>query len=355
VHPLGGCFSVPGPGQIIEIIELGIYLKRLAGVSGLEQVVTDMKEHYASGLLQLAYAYRFLRLGVSNLELEPSAGAGKKADIGFELVGKPYLVECYIPRLMFRDSSVELYHSFDKIGKGLRNGSARVCIRLKRTIDASDRKRIESLAIKAARDLGDAPSVQVVDDAVHMTITRITPDEVESDFRREDWFQKPAREGHPDWGIKCELVSRKDLKRLREASGDVKAIPASSFLVWQAPEEKREIPLEERICSLEKKIGRKSPQVRRSDSPGRIVVVSIPEAREMSHDSVRVIRELHGRLMRKHPDMSAIIITYRGWMDIHRHKHSLFLLEGFGPYPLPAGTFEKLRDIEQADHLQDWR
>ncbi len=92
-HPVLDGLATAGPSQCVELLELAVYLKRLVGVRNLERVVKAMRKQYAPGFLQLAYAYRFLKVGATGMILEPSAESGRLADIACNLLGRRYLVE----------------------------------------------------------------------------------------------------------------------------------------------------------------------------------------------------------------------------------------------------------------------
>ena len=120
-HPLGNYLAVSGPRDIVDILELAVYIRRLWNVPRLMDVLNSMKEDYGPGYMQLAYAYRLVRAGASNIQLEPEAEGGRKADIYFELSGVPYLVECYIPQVEHEDSSQELQYSVEPIFRAIRS------------------------------------------------------------------------------------------------------------------------------------------------------------------------------------------------------------------------------------------
>lgn len=353
VHPLGSYFGIAGESQIVSIFELAVYLKRLATVRNLPQVIESMKEKWGPGLLQLAYAYRFLQSGATDLELEPDAEDGRKADIFFRVDGFPYLVECYIPRIQYRDTSVELLHSFDRIREVVAGKPTRISIRLRRSIDAKDRKRMEGEIIKAIREGGTRKVIEIEDDALTVRIERVTSEEIEHDIPRPESGGQAY--GNADWGEKSNLVPRSRVGEIRYR--DVPEQAASSILVWQAAEEKRPIPLHERIEELNKKIRKKLAQTRRADNPRRMVVVEIPEASRADQETVRLAQDLQATILAKHDRFAALLLTYRLWTRQKRYKYALYFLEGRPEYCLPSGIFDGLKAHEAnpgKDVLQDW-
>ena len=80
-------------------MELAIYLKQLFQVAGLHDVIRSSlraNNKFNSALLQLAWAYRFRKLG-AEIQLEPPAASGQ-GDILITWRNKKYTVECYIEK-----------------------------------------------------------------------------------------------------------------------------------------------------------------------------------------------------------------------------------------------------------------
>jgi hypothetical protein len=98
-HPLAGMFLVPGETQIRAMFELGIYLKELALVPCLNDVMRQLKnkDDFENTLIQLAYGFRFSKIGATDLAFEPDVDDGRKADILFKFDGQQYLAECFRP------------------------------------------------------------------------------------------------------------------------------------------------------------------------------------------------------------------------------------------------------------------
>ncbi len=359
-HPLGNYFAVSGPSDIVNILELAIYIKKLANVPRIADVLKSMKEDYGPGYLQLAFAYRFMRAGALNIELEPEAAHGRKADISFELSGTSYLVECFTPLINDQNTSQELLYSVGPIFDAIRSAGARierVCIRLKRPIIASDRKRIERATVNAIQELGDRQLIEAHDEAAEISVEDISNMTVDADFPEPS--RRPA--GDADWAICEEQVSKDQIQEVR--LGKSVGMLKSRILVWRAIEEKRAVLLEERVEELVEKIDAKLAQTHREDDPRRIVVVSIPEALAedydalhlAEYDSERLMNELHRRLMTKHDRVATLIFVMRVWTTKKRSQYRGFFLLGEEKYTLPDDFVNKLQELEgEADTLQDW-
>lgn len=359
-HPLGTCFAVAGPTDIVEILELAVYIKRLARVPRLDVVVRAMRDRYGPGLLQLAYAYRFQRLGATSLELEPEAAGGRYADISFELSGAPYLVECYIPEVKHEDSSQELQYStktiFDALGQRA-NRLARVCIRLRRPINAEDRKRIQQVTVGAIRTMGDRALVEVQDEAAAISIEDISDMTTDTDFPRPGQPRGSSARLYGDafWGMSEESVAVGEIPAIRRGAASAPK-PSNRVFVWRASEEEIPQPFEARVKELVEKISDKLAQTRRDDDTRRIVVASIPEAVDPDSGARRLVRSVYDRLLPKHRGVAAVVLTARVWTTAKRHQYRGFVLFGEEGQRLPIDSFNRLQELEgEADILQDWR
>lgn len=352
-HPLGIAFGL-GEAGVVQLLELAVYIKKLIRVPKLDVVLKEMKVGYFHSLLQLAYAYRFQKAGASDLEFEPDAEGGRKADIFFALDGRPQLIECYTPHTRYQNTSRELEHSVDAIFRAITSGMRRICIRLKRPINALDRKRIERITVSAIGRMGDAPKMEVEDDLVLVSIEAITEEAGRNDFPEPGQPGPMKLYGDADWGINQQLAYPDEIPALRLGQGARK--PLSRIFVWQAPAEKTKQTFGDRLEELEKKIGAKLPQTRRNDEPGRILVVSLQEAHEEDEESTALLQEIHSRLVKKHKRMAAVILTDHVWTVENRHHFIGRLLPGGEGYSLSEATFARMTLQEESeDILQDWR
>jgi hypothetical protein len=140
-------------------------------------------------------------------------------------------------------------------------------------------------------------------------------------------------------------------------------LSASRLLVWRAPQEKRAVPFGERVEELVEKVGAKLAQTRREDEPRRIVVVTIPEALAedydalhlTEYDSVRLMDEIHRRLVAKHDRVATLMFVIRVWTSMKRNQYRGFFLLGEEQYAVPDEFIDKLQELDgQTDFLQDW-
>lgn len=355
-HPLADCFTIAGESQIAEVLELAIYLKKLAKVRNIDYVITQMKDKYYSGLLQLAYAYRFLRIGASELELEPPTSKGKKADIFLKFENLPCLVECYIPRSKIVETSIELEYSIYPIFDALKSkkGIYRVSIRLKKSIRPRDRKEIEKKVIELVNNINGQESVKTEDDLAEILIENISKMREETDFPNQRGPWKVY--GGADWGVNQSFADLQKIQGIRDGLKDERK-RGNRIFVWRPEAEKKRDSLEERINTLTKKISKKLTQVKSEGSKTkRIIIVSVGEGKHQNRDDLKICTELGRRIVIGHSNVLMLILTSRVWSIRHRHKYAGVSSFGAGLNLVPVQSlFKKLSVLEdEHDILEDW-
>ena len=354
VHPLEALFSVAGPSQIVELIELAVYLKHLAPSTNIGEVIAVMKDNYQTGLLQLAYAYRFKRVGGKNIELEPRTDRGK-SDIYFEYAGRSYLTECYVPKLQ-PDS-----YSYHRMSKPFQRALAackdikarlRVCIRLKRSITTKEAKSFAAWLSQEIRTSGGAPAT-VEHELANCALERISDADEHVDFPVPG--ERFRLYGDADFGLEPHAVAAVDIPRLRVGEA-VQKLKGSRIFVWLPPNEGHHMTEDEWVSELAKRLPKKISQTKRiNDTPGRVVVAEASLFRDDQAATLRVARRVQMDLVPRHHGLSAIILTQRYWMRMKRYQfHGQFLL-GRDNCALPSQLFTDMNEAEQqSDVLWDY-
>ena len=155
-NPLIKALAVAGDNDLVTVVELAIYLKHLVRVEGLQEVITSLRgeDTFDSALLQLAYAYRFQKMGVQ-VRLEPAAARGRRGDIHLAWRGKEYMVECHAPRPKPDPLKDVMAFSFDRITKAASDTGkvVRVLIRFLSYPDDQQRLEMEKAAARLIRDV----------------------------------------------------------------------------------------------------------------------------------------------------------------------------------------------------------
>lgn len=167
-HPAAHLVASPHLASVMQLIELAVYLRSCAKLRGYDDVVRllHVPTQFSTARMQLALAHRFIIAGAQDVELEPKADGGRKADIFFRYDGRSHLVECYEP-FPSRNSHHEdlLHQGVQRILKVARAAGRRVLVRIDipgdlSKFDAAMRKRVEQEASHLIGKLGGARSRQ---------------------------------------------------------------------------------------------------------------------------------------------------------------------------------------------------
>jgi hypothetical protein len=160
-HPLVRRLLTADEAGIAHVIELAVYLKRLARVPGIDGVLPGLRDEssYRSTLLQLAYCYRFMKAG-ADVALEPDSAAGL-GDIRIGAAGRNYQVEC-----LARKDPADPYKEFtaysaDKMfdRSKSRGKLVRIRVRFLRAPNTQERLELE----RVASDLIDRASTGTIE------------------------------------------------------------------------------------------------------------------------------------------------------------------------------------------------
>lgn len=360
-HPIANCFTSPAEPQLVKIFELAIYIKKLIRCRELYQVIKQMKDEnqFATGLLQLAFAYRFQKLDAKNIELEPDADKGRKGDIYFEYGGNKFMVECYIPHTSSTmRTSFELHNSigpiFDVIDKY--KLILRVSIKLKRSITVIDRREIEKTVTHLIDKIGDQKHISTEVDSANITIDNI------QDLKEDNDFPKSKNKdmdlyGGADWGVNQQRVHIEQIQNARDGKlANTKRL--SRVLVWEPECEKKEPDILERVEELTDKIEKKLSQTKKSEkSIKRLLIVGITEARDKKNKNVLLaFRKIQHNIVRAHLDVAGVFMASRNWTTRSRYQYSGILLTGRAKDSLAERFFEEFNILEaDVDLLEDWR
>ncbi len=352
-HPIGEYFSTPSESQIVGALELAVYLKRLMNVKKIEKVITQMKDKFYPHHLQLAFGYRFLRCGATELEFEPEALSGRFGDIFFKIDGKPIMVECYVPHIQTVDTSREFHYSTGPIFKSIKDGKKRICIHLVKSITPEDRKRIQTLIINAISSSSNDQIIELKDEAATISIEDISFLKEDSDFS-EPGSPPMKLYGDADWGVNEQRIAKEQIPDVRLGTAPRNIL--SRIFVWKAPQEKNNVEIEERIKELEKKIKDKLAQTKHNDGAGRFLIINIPEALDLNSKTFKIVKCLNEEIIRKCKNMAGMILTRRIWTDKNRYIHGGMLMEGHPQYRFINTFYDKLNLFERGnDIIKDYK
>lgn len=353
----------PSESSIMAIYEIAVYIKRLLHIKNLDKVLVMMKSNYAQSLLQLAFGYRFLKLGGRNLEFEPIAKEGRVADIFFELDGIPYMVECYIPQEPETiDSTQILIHSRQVISRAIfsANKIVRVFIDLKQTVYSKEKIIIEKMITDAIKGTPAGEDIIIDNDIAQITISDISTMHEDNDFPVPPNPMKLY--GDADLGMHLGEVpkTKEVMSQIRDGAYIYDGIRSRIF-VKRPKSEKTKTSVSDRVNRLKGKLEDKLSQTRHPDlEVRRILIAEIPEGKQVvvedSLSAKHICQKLQERIIPSHSNISSLFLCCRTWTTAFRHYYTGVLVQGKEQDCIPAELMLKLNKMER-DYIwvNDWR
>jgi len=338
-HPVGAAFAIAGASQVVEMLELAAYLRRLARVARLGEAVAQLKSNYDHALLQLSLAYRLERIGITLECFEPETGAGQLGDILVWSQGRPCVVECYCPQGETDYQAHELHELAGCLDR-FHGRPIRVDIRLKEPITHRERKVIQSLlgqldvSAVVAADSWDLGFAHVRVEPIEARRAVGTPDD-----------SLPRDCGDASWILQVGKMYEDDMEKLGIDEG-IEVNRSSQLRVWlPTPSEKRD---DLRFAGdLAAKISRKMSQAQRADASGRLVaalVAGVEDRNDRVRNLARVVAET---MNRKHSSWNGVLLVSRRWMPDSRYMHFGAWIPGNAPPTLADDQFMALNRLEE--------
>lgn len=350
-HPVVHAFKVAGDPQIVEIMELAVYLKRLAGVVGFNAVAAMMREAslFETTRLQLAYAYRLGRAGTEIL-LEPSAQGGRRADIEIRRGQRRYMAECYVPDVGKQNVRLTELAEFllPKIIKAAKHHriTVRVSVRFARELEPSERRQVEAWARDAIEEVVTTGFASRESEFCTLRVQNISGRAFDSDFPDPlvDQPSVPATEA--DFvGSEC-TVEADEWDAVKDGKARTKQRGSRVLFKW--PRTSAEMAVD-RVSELAGRFVAKLRQTR-VEGAGRLLIAQVPEAHTITPADLEIARRLGERLVSDGKEFSALILTARVWTDASRYRCRRIIIEGPGIDAFPS---ELRRSLEEVDHGGD--
>lgn len=330
-HPVASNFEIAGDPQIVSNMEIAEYLRCLANVPGLCKVLDLLKNkgQFYTTFLQIAYAYRFMKLGAIKMRFEPPIDEGRHSDLFFLYKNQPFLAECFRPKLKnkgqdhFQDI---LKYSANKLFDAAVKHKRKIFyyIRFLRNINTKERKEIISLCITSINKLISQESGQLKfkHDACDVKIFNASKIERNSPNEYKEILLELNKTS--DFGCNVYLVKANQIDKVRNHS-DYEREESSKLFIKYPPREKHP----DWILSLVKKIEKKIIQVRRkSDNPRGILIVNSSINLFKSDTSRNFNTRLYYKIIDKHKNIDTIILTSHKWMVCKRYKYIATSLMG---------------------------
>jgi len=354
-HPLGGWIATTSATNVTSVVELAVYLRHCARAPMLNEVLSMLRnaEQFDRAFVQLAFGYRFLRLGVAGFEFEPSTDGGRRADHFFTSGGTPYLVECYEPESVRHAAHSDLInHSLAAVWNAAeyhhRRVIAKVTMDSLEAVDAQMRKAIEQnvrgLIARLTdggieRSVGNGYTLEVIDTA---SLTAAATQE-------KAW----SLAGPGDWIVNQKLVPREQVAGISrgEPTTDVR-------LSWAIVTVKQTTDRIQELATLADKVDRKVSQVRRRavGAKGIILVNSwIGRSGALGKpEALPILNDIRSKVLVPRSDIAGILLVERGHDEDSRPFFGGVWLEGRDGAPL-QDLFDRLRRREaERSVLDDW-
>ena len=329
---------------VSELMEVGLYLKEFYLDSAITECLNNLKvdKQYESTLFQMAFAYRFRKLGFK-VGLEPLTLRGK-SDILLEDENRKYVVECYRINKTFFEIMGEFHFDlatvvFDKVPKNkkyeftvklnelLTNDGRRNLLKAyTQLILEYNKKRPEKLETNwrnnliAVRDLGD-----------------------EGNYGEKETEAITNAVGHPDSTIVQMSVESHSVFNAYNAPED-KKVRKSRILIWDKfRREGQKHPYE----ILRKRINGKLKQTKVEDkSVGRILLVFMPFV--FLGANSKAYKKVIDDVMRTFESISAVILISKEAGN-GRFEYRGIVLNASTDFGLPLNVLQKLNQIEKSN------
>ena len=360
VHPLGMMIDIAGAAQVTEACEVALYLKTLAHTPRLPTVIRNIKnaQDYLPSLMQLAFAYRFQRIGAEAMELEPPVADGRVGDLGFRLDGACYLAECYTLRALpwLPEGAGELRQAMNKIMDAISDESDPLhrvlLVRPKRTVTARDRKRAVAIVTRLAREVGREREAIHEDDTLTVELRRVPSFELADYLPRNEGGQYPAFYGGAHTFLLSRQVLHEDLSTyqahgIEHLNGPIRDV----LLIWSPPCADAVPTVDQWIEGLTDKISRKLAQARRDDEPRRLLTVGLHVADEDGEEVVSSLERLGRRLAGGHDNYGGALFVSRTAWPNHRHGYVGYASAGSPQHTLPISAVAALCRLEAGQDI----
>lgn len=356
-HPLALILTTAGEHQVVEVLELASYLRVLAHVENIDQVIHHLRngDQYDGAVMQLAFAYRLFRTeGTTALVLEPPVDGGKKADIYFERGSKKYLVECFYGVRRNPFPTMELIQrivtKFFDAGAH-RRIRVRLCLRLKASLSAELVAEISRIASELVDALDRNNVADRENERFHVSLVK-TAEPFAKDPMGDEWNQANKQYGPADSHMNQYFVPPQDMARFRESTDETRI--ESRALFW-LPRSTAPTSAQERAEKILKKLEPKLSQTKRKqDNPFRIIIADSPEGGLGDRRSWDVAHHIQYGLVPGHQGIACIILNNRGWYpESMRLGYAAHILGGDADVGLIDILASEFKRIQKNDPLRE--
>lgn len=344
-HPLARLILLPGKNQIPRVLELALYLRDLYAVANLDQVIQQLKSasDFENTWIQLAYGYRFHKIGASNLKFEPDVDQGRKADIIFKFEAHTYLVECFKPEIqdswMIELASRAHKQIFDFTDAHKKVVCIKAFIREKPAFNTAERKSFEQTWKALIKEIKNQDELNAETDSFKIKVQEISH---LNQSEREELFQKMFNENGCRFAYKQSLMDKNDA--LNTMRGKGKKTYTRDLLFFHSDEKEEDIG--NLINRLSKKMEKKVSQLKMKDSGAKsLLIVASPLIHPRNASDRKSFDRMRGKVLDAHPHVDAAILVHPtdGPQGDPRYGGTIFL---------PSSPREQLDILEKLEELE---
>lgn len=362
-HPIGNFLTPPGDNQIIALLELSEYLIAASSSPIIGEILASLKAQYGHTFLQLAFAYRFARIGAINVELEPPVQRGLKGDIACTLNGRRLIAECYIPRVKRRNLEADwLLQQCLALRHGQHSAVLSVSIKLKVSPNAPQRKTIvrlvRELAAAVDRDIAagncSIRSCFAETDAAYISVARSVAVRAGEDSVGVRHPQFPDLNGKQPLLFGRVSVGRATVIRPGYVPEPIES--RDHVAIWLSDEDEAaqslQRDLDAPIGELLRKLERKLSQAKLDPDVGRVLIVSSWMTSELQRASPSSQAEISRTLFQKHRNVAGILLVLHSYhQDIDRYNYQIVCYLPEDEAGLSRADVDKLLALEASRYV----
>lgn len=307
-HPLAKLILLPSKNQVQKVLELAIYLRELHAASNLDQVIMQMKasEDFENTFLQLAYGYRFHKIGVTDLKFEPDVDGGRKADIQFTYDSHQYLVECYMPEIKQSWQVAFTEKLSQSMSDYAQSKNKKICVkaflRSNPPFKLDERKAFEKDCKNLVDQANSTTYRETQAEGYQIQVCEISSLPL---IEQENFFRRLYNEGN--WKMAWRIKDARKSDVLKMMRGTPTPETPRDLYFFNTDEDNESI--EDLIKKLAHKMENKVSQLKSSGSKG-ILLVHSPLIHKRNLTSKNQFQRLHNKVVTAHPHVEAAIIIY---------------------------------------------
>jgi hypothetical protein len=357
-HPIGDLVSTAGVLQLSELIEVAGYLRDVASVQGVLEVIANLKTAaYRQTFFQLSFADMLAKSGAQLVRFEPPTEDGRLADIAAVIAGEAFHVECFRPTFRVIDPNepvllmqnvLDVCASAPIVISVAIDLSAELAAANRREIVGVVRRLVDDV-VRRSSESSDIPTSLLTIPAGVVSVCRGLPVKAGSEPRFVAAPGFPRQNDRPRFFMRSGLVERNQVTGVHASYGE--GVAGSHVAVWTREDEDEEptASADEKLLKLARKLESKLSQTRADDS-ARLIAVDTAILRDVHALEAATVERVRGKLIHAHEGVRGLFLMKRDPTgDADRHHYLLrVLLPSTGPTMDSAfvSRFSRLPNVE---------